>query len=94
MPLQMRLPKVGFKNINRVSYTPFNLIRLQEIATKLGTDTLDVATLLQHGYISRKEKVKVLNRGEFTGKLNLTVNAISESAKAALEKNGGTVNLV
>lgn len=94
MPLQMRLPKVGFKNVNRVEYTPLNLNQLQSISEKLGVETIDVATLLANGYISRTEKVKVLGRGELKAKLTIAVHAVSESAKEAIEKVGGSVNLV
>lgn len=94
MPLQMRLPKVGFKNVNRVEYTPLNLNQLQSISEKLGVETIDVATLLANGYISRTEKVKVLGRGELKAKLTIIVHAFSETAKEAIEKVGGSVNLV
>jgi len=53
MPLQMRLPKVGFKNPNRVSYVPFNLGQIQEIAEKHGVDTISAEFLLEKGYTSR-----------------------------------------
>jgi large subunit ribosomal protein L15 len=94
MPLQMRLPKVGFKNVNRVEYTALNLGQLQSISEKLGVDTIDMATLLTNGYISRTEKVKILGRGELKSKLTLSVNAVSATAKEAIEKVGGSVNLV
>ena len=93
MPLQMRLPKVGFKNPNRVSYVPFNLGQIQEIAEKHGVDSISAAFLLEKGYISRTEKVKILGAGELTTKLNVSAHACSASAKEAIEKLGGSVNI-
>jgi large subunit ribosomal protein L15 len=93
MPLQMRLPKVGFKNPNRVSYVPFNLGQIQEIAEKHGVDTISAAFLLEKGYTSRTEKVKILGAGELTTKLTVSAHACSASAKEAIEKLGGSVNI-
>ncbi|WP_421795573.1 50S ribosomal protein L15 [Haliscomenobacter sp.] len=93
MPLQMRLPKVGFKNPNRVSYVPFNLGQIQEIAEKHGVDTISAEFLLEKGYTSRTEKVKILGAGELTSKLNVSAHACSASAKEAIEKLGGSVNI-
>ena len=93
MPLQMRLPKVGFKNPNRVSYVPFNLGQIQEIAEKHGVDTISAEFLLEKGYTSRTEKVKILGAGELTTKLNVSAHACSATAKEAIEKLGGSVNI-
>ena len=93
MPLQMRLPKVGFKNPNRVSYVPFNLGQIQEIAEKHGVDTISAEFLLEKGYTSQTEKVKILGAGELTAKLNVSAHACSASAKEAIEKLGGSVNI-
>ncbi len=94
MPLQMRLPKRGFKNPNRVSYTPFNLARLQEMADVLKTDTIDVDVLVAQGAVRKNELVKILGDGEVKSKINVTVHACSASAKQAIEAAGGSVNLV
>lgn len=94
MPLQMRLPKVGFKNPNRVEYVALNLEQVQAMADKLQVTTIDMDTLRNEGFISRTERVKLLARGEVTAKVTLTVNAASAAAKEAIEKAGGTVNLV
>lgn len=93
MPLQMRLPKVGFKNPNRVSYVPFNLGQLQEIAEKFSVDSISAEFLLEKGYTSQNDKVKVLGAGELTAKLTVSVHAYSASAKEAIEKLGGSVNI-
>jgi len=94
MPLQMRLPKVGFKNPNRVRHVPLNLEQIQAIADKYNLNKIDRETLREHGLIRRNQTVKVLGRGELTTKVDLTVNAVSASAKEAVEKAGGSVNLV
>lgn len=93
MPLQMRLPKIGFKNPNRVSYVPFNLGQLQAIAEKFGVDSISTEFLLEKGYTSQNDKVKVLGAGELTAKLNVSTHACSASAKEAIEKLGGSVNI-
>lgn len=93
MPLQMRLPKVGFKNPNRVSYVPFNVDQLQAIAEKFGVDTISAEFLLEKGYTSQNDKVKILGAGELTAKLNVSAHACSASAKEAIEKLGGSVNI-
>lgn len=94
MPLQMRLPKVGFKNPNRVQHIPLNLEQLQAIVDKHGESKIDLNWLREKGYLRRNQTVKVLGRGELTTKVELTVNAVSASAKEAVEKAGGSVNLV
>jgi large subunit ribosomal protein L15 len=94
MPLQMRLPKRGFKNPNRVEYVPLNLYHLQYLAEKFNLDTIDVETLREKRLISRNDRIKLLGTGELTSKLTVSVHAASQSAKEAVEKLGGTVNLV
>jgi large subunit ribosomal protein L15 len=94
MPLQMRLPKVGFKNINKVNYVVLNLDRVEHIAETLGTTSIDFATLLKAGIVRRTDVVKVLGSGEMTKPVQLSVHACSESAKAAIEKTGGSLNII
>ena len=94
MPLQMRLPKRGFKNPNRVAYVPMNLYHLQYLSEKYNLDTIDIEFLREHRLIRRNDRVKLLGTGEVTSKLNVTVHAASNSANEAVEKLGGTVNLV
>jgi large subunit ribosomal protein L15 len=94
IPLQMRLPKVGFKNINAVEYVAFNLDRIEQVATSLGVSSIDFAALLKAGIVRRTDKVKILGGGELTKALSITVHACSESAKVAIEKIGGTLNIV
>ncbi len=94
MPLQMRLPKRGFKNHNRVEYVPLNLSRLQAIADKFNLSAINMETLVANGIVKVNDKVKVLGHGELTAKLEITVHACSESAKKAVEAAGGTINVL
>jgi len=94
MPLQMRLPKRGFKNPNRQAFTVLNLKRLEEISTKYGTSTIDIETLVAKGIVSKNDKVKVLASGELSKSLTVSAHACSASAKTAIENKGGTLNLV
>ncbi len=94
MPLQRRVPKVGFKNPFRVEYTSMNLDRLQEFAQSLNTDTINLEAFLKGRIVSKSERVKILGRGELTLKLNVTAHAFSDTAKAAIENAGGTTQTI
>lgn len=91
MPLQRRLPKFGFKNINRVEYKGINLDTLQFLVEKYSLTEITHDTLVEHGICSKKDLVKVLGRGELKGKLNVSAHGFSAAAKEAIEKLGGTV---
>ena len=94
MPLQRRVPKVGFKNPFRKEYEVINLDRLQEYIDTHKLSTIDHESLSKHGIISKNDRVKILGRGELKTKLDVKVNAVSESAKKAIEAAGGTVNII
>jgi large subunit ribosomal protein L15 len=94
MPIQRRLPKRGFKNINRIDYKVFNLGQVELLVEKYGIEDFSLETLYTHGLVSRTDKVKILGNGELKAKLAFRVNAISEKAKAAIETAGGTVELL
>jgi large subunit ribosomal protein L15 len=94
MPLYRRVPKFGFKNINRVEYIGINIDVLNDLATAKNITSFDVDVLKQNGLISSKDKVKVLGRGELTSKIEVTVHAISASARKAIEDKGGVVTLL
>ena len=94
MPLQMRLPKRGFKNPNRTEYVALNLARLQEINEKFGLKDVSVEALYEKRIIKKGDKVKVLGHGELSSAVNVVVHAISETAKAAIEAKGGSVTLL
>ena len=91
MPLQRRVPKFGFKNINRVSYLGINLDTLQEIADNdKEANTIDLAYLVENGYAHKNDRIKILGRGELSAKLDVTVNKFTKSAKEAIEAKGGS----
>jgi large subunit ribosomal protein L15 len=94
MPIQRRIPKTGFKNINRVEFEVLNLDRLTELVEKHNITDLNIETLRKLRVISKSDKIKVLGRGELKVKVNVEVNAISETAKKAIEEKGGSVKLV
>ena len=91
MPLQRRLPKFGFKNINRVEYKAINIDVLQALATEKKLEKIDVDTLIEVGFISKKQLVKILGKGELTAKLEVAAHAFSKTAEAAIVAAGGTV---
>ena len=90
MPLQRRVPKSGFKNLNRVDYKAINLSTLEALATKLDTDRIDFETLLTAGLVNKNALVKILGKGKLTRKLEVHAHAFSKSAQAAIEANKGT----
>ncbi len=91
MPLQRRVPKHGFKNINRKEYKAINLSTLQELAEKKKLKKVDVQTLVDAGLASRKDLVKILGNGKLTLKLEVTAHAFSESAQKAIEAVEGSI---
>ena len=94
MPIQRRLPKRGFKNINRVEYKVFNLGQIDQLNEKYTFAEFSVELLYINGLISRTDKVKVLGNGELKSKLSFKVNAVSEKAKTAIEAAGGSVEII
>jgi large subunit ribosomal protein L15 len=94
MPLQMRLPKRGFTNPNRVSFVPLNVERLQVISEKFNTNDLSLKSLIEFNIIGKNDKVKILGRGELKAKLSVEAHAVSGTAKAAIEGAGGSITLV
>jgi large subunit ribosomal protein L15 len=91
MPLQRRLPKVGFKNINRVEYVGINLDALQGLAEKFNLTTIDFDTFRQHGLASKNDLIKILGRGEVKTKLEVKAHAFSATAQKAIEAAGGAI---
>lgn len=94
MPLARRLPKFGFNNFARVEYVPLNLEKIQHIVDKHGISEISFGKLVELNLIGKSKKVKVLGKGELTTKVDITVHAISASAKSAIESLGGSVNLI
>jgi len=91
MPLQRRVPKFGFKNVNRVEFKAINLDVIQALAEEQNLSVVTIDTLIDNGLISKNAKVKILGRGEVKGKLEITAHAFSSSAKEAVEAKGGSV---
>ena len=92
MPLQRRVPKFGFTNINRVEYKAVNLSTLQKLADEKKLVEVNQESLMANGLVSKNDLVKVLGHGELKAKIKVTVHAYSESAKNAIEAAGGEAN--
>lgn len=94
-PLQRRVPKFGFTNPNRIEYQGVNLDRLQKLVDNKKIKTkVDKQILVDNGLAKKKDLVKILGRGELSAKLEVTAHAFSASAKAAIEKAGGSATLI
>lgn len=91
MPLQRRIPKFGFKSLNRVEYVGVNLDVLQELVDKFNLTSINLETLQEHGLTAKKDLVKILGRGELTAKIEISAHAFSASAQKAIEAAGGSV---
>jgi large subunit ribosomal protein L15 len=91
MPLQRRVPKFGFKNINRVEYKAINLDTIQKLAEAKSLAKVGVNDFIEAGFISSNQLVKVLGNGTLTNKLEVEAHAFSKTATAAIEAAGGTV---
>ena len=89
MPLQRRVPKFGFKNINRIEHTGVNLDAIQRIVEAQNLTEITVETLIKSGLASKNDLVKILGRGELKSKVNINVHAFTATAKAAIEAKGG-----
>tara|TARA_B100001057_G_scaffold233253_1_gene233464 strand:- start:59 stop:508 length:450 start_codon:yes stop_codon:yes gene_type:complete len=91
MPLQRRVPKFGFKNINRIDYKGINLDTIQALVdAKKIKDEVTFEILLANGLVRKNELVKILGRGALTAKLNVTAHKFTATAQAAIEASGGT----
>lgn len=91
MPIQRRLPKFGFTNINRKEFKGINVGTLQMIAEKMNLEIIDIETLVSVGLAHKNDKVKILGNGTLTSKLEVKAHAFSESAVKAIEAQQGTV---
>ena len=88
MPLYRRVPKFGFKNINRVEYTGINVSTIQQLADK-GISVIDIDVLKSNGLIGKKDLVKILGKGELTSKVEVKAHAFSAKAVQLIEAQGG-----
>ena len=94
MPLQRRVPKFGFKNINRVEYKAINLDIIENLASVKGIVEITPEVLKANGLLSNNDLVKVLGRGELKSKVSISANGFSTTAIAAIEAQGGTCNKI
>lgn len=94
MPLQRRLPKGGFKNINRVEYKAINVSTLEELAKRKGLTAIGLSELIAAGCIGKRERVKILGNGELTQALSVEAHAFSKSAEELITKAGGSVTKI
>ncbi|MDE7032932.1 MAG: 50S ribosomal protein L15 [Muribaculaceae bacterium] len=94
MPLQRRLPKFGFKNINRKDYKAINLDLLETLATAKNLQKIGLEELRAAGYINRNQLVKILANGAVNRALTVEAHAFSQAAQAAIEAAGGSVNKI
>jgi large subunit ribosomal protein L15 len=90
MPLYRRIPKFGFRNINRVEYKPVNLSTLEKLAKEKNLSTIDLETIYDAGLADKGSKIKILGKGELNSKLEVKAHAFSKSAKEAIESVQGT----
>ena len=91
MPLQRRVPKFGFTNPNRKEFKAINIESLQILAEKFNYTSIDIDIMVKHGLASKNDLVKILGNGALQATLEVTANAFSKSAKAAIEDKKGTV---
>ncbi|GIV37214.1 MAG: 50S ribosomal protein L15 [Cyclobacteriaceae bacterium] len=92
MPLQRRVPKFGFKNNNKVTYKAVNLDVLQSLSEKVTDITPQV--LADNGIVGKKDKIKILARGELKARLNVQAHAFSDTARQAIEQAGGSITRI
>ena len=96
MPLQRRIPKFGFKNINRVEYKPVNLSKLQELidSKKVKKGIINAESLISHGLVKKNDLVKILGNGDLKDAVKVEAHKFSKSAQEKIEKSGGEVKLI
>ena len=94
VPLQRRLPKFGFKPLNRTEYKPVNLADLEQLAESANLEKIGVAELVAAGIVNGKQPVKILGNGKLTKKLVVEANAFSASAEKAIVEAGGSINKI
>ena len=91
MPLQRRVPKFGFKNINRVEYKAINLSTIQKLIDAQNLEKVGIEELIAAGFINKHQLVKILANGELTSKVNVEAHAFSKKAEEIIVEKGGTV---
>jgi large subunit ribosomal protein L15 len=91
MPLQRRVPKFGFKNVNRINHHGINLDSIQKLIDKTKITDINFDVLIENGMAHKGDLVKIMGRGELTSKVNIKIHAFTASAKKAIEEKGGTI---
>ena len=94
MPLYRRVPKFGFKNMNRVEYVGINIDTINALAEAKNITDFNIEVLMQNGLISGKDRIKILGRGELAKAVNVTAHAFSAAAKKAIEDKGGVATVI
>lgn len=94
MPLHRRVPKSGFKNLNRIEYRSINLDVLQRLHDTKGITYFDPEVLIENSLASKKDLIKILGRGELTAKVDVKAHAFSDSALKSIESNGGNATKI
>lgn len=94
MPLQRRVPKFGFTNINRKEFKGINLDTLEMLATSKKVETIDLDVLIENGLANRNTLVKILGRGTLEAKVTVKAHAYSKTAKEAIESKGGAAEII
>lgn len=94
MPLQRRVPKFGFKNNDKIYFKAINLDALQELALKTNASSLNIELMVNNGIVGKKDRVKILGRGELKAKVSVEAHAFSSTATKAIETVGGTATTV
>jgi len=94
MPLYRRVPKGGFKNINRKEYIGINIDTLQNLFETKGISEFDVDTFIKNGFASKNDLIKILGRGELTAKIDVTAHAFTAKAQSAIESQGGVATKI
>jgi large subunit ribosomal protein L15 len=94
MPLYRRVPKFGFKNLNRVEYVGINIDTLNALAEAKNITDFNVEVLKENGLISGKDRIKILGRGELSKTVNVAAHAFSATAKKAIEDKGGVATVI
>lgn len=94
MPLYRRVPKFGFKPLNRVEYNAINLDAIQKLVEEQNIVNVNLEVLINNGLVSGNDKVKILGRGELKAKVDIQAHAFSKTAQQAIENNGGTATVV
>ena len=92
MPLQRRVPKFGFKNINRVEYKAINISIIEQLAANNDLDKVPVADLINAGFVRKNQLVKILGVGTLSKKVDVEANAFSKKAEEIITAAGGTIN--